>query len=113
MRLDKTGYLFSGGGLMRDENGKVIYDDMGDPVRIPPQPNIPFKFKWEPFSPALALNTYGLQTIDTRYRLFTKVDDRLETNIEFVYNGMKYKILYPLKYDNHYEVLVSEEEEYN
>lgn len=112
MRLNKTGYLFSPRTIMRDENGKVVYDDMGRPVYIEGKADIPFKFKWEPFSPELAKTTYGISTIDTRYRLFTRVDDRLATNVEFVYYGYKYKIQYPLKFDKHYEILVSQNGEY-
>lgn len=113
MRLNKTGYLFFEGGFLKDEQGNIVRDKFGDPVRIPPTPNIPFKFKWEPFSPELAKTTYGISTIDIRYRLFTKTDDRLATNVEFVYDGYKYKIQYPLKFDNHYEILVSQSGEYN
>ncbi|MGP7815560.1 hypothetical protein ACTXGU_00200 [Niallia sp. 01092] len=105
----KTGYFFGAKGAF------LGYDSDGRPIYGSPKPEIPFKFTWEPFSPLLATNTYGLSTIEVRYRLFVRkrnvipsTYDKFKTNTEFVYNGYKYKITYTLKYDNHLEVLITE-----
>lgn len=108
MRLTKTAYLFG-------NEGQFIGNDpySGRPIYADPKPEYPFVMEFEPYSADLAKVQYAINVVDIRYRMFTYPDERLTLNTEFVYKNKRYKIVYVMDYDMHYEVLISYEEEYN
>lgn len=107
MKLTKTAYLFSGGGEI------IGYDRDGRPIFSKPSPNIPFEMEWEPYGYKLAETQYGVFVEDIKFRMFTKPDERLILNTEFVYKHKVYSVREVLPYDKHYEILVRFERELN
>ncbi|MEC1155654.1 hypothetical protein [Cytobacillus horneckiae] len=107
MKKDKTGYIYTQ-VVLRDEEGNVITDDYGRPV-MDYIPNIPFIIRsWQPYSPQMASDRYAIRVPEVNYRFFSDPDDRLDFKVRFSFRGNDYRIEYPLKYERHYEILITE-----
>lgn len=114
MKLDKTAYFFE--TKLVDTGRKDMFDEpIYEDVSVP---TYPFQMEYEPYSPDLAKRDYAINVVDVKFLMYTYPDDRMEREIEFVYNSTRYKITYVLPYDNHYEVFINdigkypEEEQY-
>ncbi|MGD6896108.1 hypothetical protein [Bacillus infantis] len=102
-----TAYLYSPGGYLLEENGNIVRDKDGRPVKTAPKPDIPFTLRsWQPFGSHQANNRFGLNAVEVNFRFFSNPDDRLTLNTEMLYKNSKYKITWVFPYNSHFEVLV-------
>lgn len=104
MKLDKTAYFFE-----QELTDTGEEDRFGRPIyEYGEMKFIPFQMEYEPYSPDLAKNDYGINVVNVTFLMYTYPDKRMELDAEFIYESTKYRITYIMAYDKHYEVFIKD-----
>jgi hypothetical protein len=103
----ETAYLFTESGFLTDENGEIVEDKVGRPVKMLPQPTKPLNISaWQPFSVEVD-NTYGLSVVESYFRFSCDPNEAIIFNTELMLKNVLYKVEKVFPYNSHCRVIVS------